>query len=150
MSPTIFLIANLALGFYNTGTIWAMEVDIFRSWQFVGVDAFPTVQRVHWRKLPYWIFAPVALGLGGAGGLVWYHPAGTPLWGILGAVGCQLLSLVLTLAFWARWQAKLSRDRRGPESPYLRLILRTHWVRTALITGSALFLLISVLMATAS
>src|SRR5580704_11492007 len=35
-------------------------------------------------------------------------------------------------------------DPRGPESPYLRTILRTHWVRTALITVSALLLLASV------
>lgn len=140
MNPTAFLILNLAIGFYNTGTIWAHEVDIFRSWRLVGVEHFHTIQRVHWRKLPYWIFIPVGLALAGAFALIWYHPSGSPAWGIWGALACQLLALVLTIAFWGRWQAMLSQDQRGPASPYLRAILRTHWVRTALVTASGLFL----------
>jgi hypothetical protein len=143
MTSATFLLLNLALGFYNTGTIWAMEVDIFRSWQFIGRDDFHTVQRVHWLKLPYWIFTPVALALAGAIALVWYHPAAAPMWGIWGAVSSQLASLVLTATTWGRWQARLSRDERGAESPYLQKILATHWVRTALISASALFLLAS-------
>jgi hypothetical protein len=58
MSPTAFLLLNLALAFYNVGTIWAMEVDIFRSWRFAGQREFHAIQSIHWRKLPYWIFAP--------------------------------------------------------------------------------------------
>ena len=33
MNTTTFLVLNLALAFYNVGTIWAHEVDIFRSWK---------------------------------------------------------------------------------------------------------------------
>jgi hypothetical protein len=50
MSPLVFLILNLALGFYNVGTIWAMEVDIFRSWKRVGRQDFHAVQEAHWKK----------------------------------------------------------------------------------------------------
>ena len=66
MTPGVFLLLNLALAFYNVGTIWAHEVDVFRSWKLVPQDAFHRVQAVHWRKLPYWVLLPVGLGLAGS------------------------------------------------------------------------------------
>lgn len=141
MSPKTLLLLNLALGFYNVGTIWAHEVDIFRSWKLVSASRFHAVQRAHWHKIPYWVLTPVGLGICGAFALLWYHPAGSPLWGIGGVFFCQLLSLLLTAIFWGRWQARLANDRLGPDSPYLRRILKTHWVRTLLINASAGILL---------
>ena len=140
MSPLIFLIFNLALGFYNVGTIWAMEVDIFRSWKLVGAD-FYTVQQVHWRKLPYWIFTPVGIALAGSIALIWYHPVGSPVWAIWGVPFAQILSLLLTAVMWGPWQAKLAKDPLGAKSPYLAKILATHWIRTFLINASAILLL---------
>ena len=43
--------------------------------------------------------------------------------------------------FLGPWQAKLSRDDRGPASPYLEKILATHWLRTLLINAYAGILL---------
>lgn len=140
MNSLIFLTFNLALGFYNVGTIWAMEVDIFRSWKVVGND-FHRVQEVHWKKLPYWIFTPVGLALTGSIALVWYHPTGSPLWAIWGVPLTQILSLLLTAIMWGPWQAKLSKDPLGSKSPYLSKILATHWLRTLLICASAILLL---------
>ena len=135
-----FLLLNLALGFYNVGTIWAHEVDIFRSWQLVG-PAFHDVQQAHWRKLPYWVLGPVVLAFAGSIALLWYHPAQSPAWAIWGVFVCQLTSGVLTGLYWGRWQAALSKDPRGAQSPFLARILKTHWVRTALITASGFILL---------
>ena len=53
MVAHVFLLLNLALGFYNVGTIWAHEVDIFRSWRLVDRKDFHALQQTHWRKLPY-------------------------------------------------------------------------------------------------
>jgi len=145
MTPFTFLILNLALGFYNVGTIWAMEVDIFRSWKLVGSD-FHSVQEVHWKKLPYWIFAPVALAFIGSIILLWNHPVGSPAWAIWGVFLSQLLSLILTAIFWGQWQAKLSKDPLGSRSPYLAKILKTHWLRTLLINAYAFILLAWVLL----
>jgi hypothetical protein len=64
---------------YNVGTIWAHEIDIFRSWKFLNAESFRTIQRVHWRKLPYWIFAPVGFALFWGVVLIWYNPAISPL-----------------------------------------------------------------------
>lgn len=141
----IFLICNLALGFYNVGTIWAMEVDIFRSWKLVGAD-FRKVQEAHWKKLPYWIFAPVALALIGSIVLFGYHPLGSPAWALWGVFLTQALSLILTAIFWGQWQAKLSKDSLGSGSLYLTKILKTHWIRTLLINAYAFIMLIWVLL----
>jgi len=137
----IFLLLNLALAFYNAGTIWAHEVDIFRSWKLVDARTFPAVQSAHWRKLPYWVFVPVGLSLAGSVALIWYHPEGSPAWCIWGNLSFLVLSDALTAALWGPWQAKLSKDSRGPESPYLAKILKTHWLRTALINAYAFILL---------
>ena len=138
----LFLLLEFAVCFYNVGTIWAHEVDIFRTWKLVNVKDFHNVQRVHWRKLPYWIFTPVGLAMLGSIVLIWYYPAGSPIWAIWGNVICQVLSGILTALFWGRWQAKLSQDALGPDSPYLTKILKTHWVRTFLINASAFIVLL--------
>ena len=141
----IFLILDLALAFYNVGTIWAVEIDIFRSWKLVGAD-FHKVQQAHWKKLPYWIFTPIALAFLGSIVLFWYHPAGSPVWAMWGVFTAQLVSSLLTMMFWGHWQRKLSKDPHGSESIYLSKILRTHWVRTLLINTYAFILLVWVLL----
>ena len=141
MSAKGFLLINLALAFYNIGSIWAHEVDIFRSWQLLDPDTFHRVQSLHWRKLPYWVFAPAGLTLFGSVVLIWYHPARSPSWGIWGNVACQIAAHILTAAFWGPWQASLSRDPRGPAGPYLMKILSTHWIRTLLVNAYGLILI---------
>lgn len=138
----IFLLCNLALAFYNVGTIWAHEMDIFRAWTLLDADTFQKVQGRHWRKLPYWVFTPVGLSLMGSIALIWYHPNASPGWAIWGNLVLLLVSHVLTVVFWGPLQAKLSKDPLGSTSPFLYKILRTHWIRTALINGHALTLFI--------
>ncbi len=141
MTPSTFLLLNLALAFYNAGTIWAHEVDIFRNWTLVDSKDFHRIQAAHWRRLPYWIFLPVGLAFAGSIALFWYRPTDTPAALVWTAFLCQFASHVLTAAFWGRWQAKLSHDERGSASPYLAKILATHWIRTALINAYTLILL---------
>jgi hypothetical protein len=56
MHGRLLLLLNLALSFYLMGMIWAMEIDIFRSWKLVDPKQFHTIQSLHSHKLPYWIF----------------------------------------------------------------------------------------------
>jgi hypothetical protein len=94
LDPKVFLLLDLALAFSNVGTIWAHEMDIFRSWKLLDPSDFHAVQRLHWRKLPYWVLTPVGLSLLGSIVLIWYHPGNSPLWGVAGAVLCQAVSIV--------------------------------------------------------
>jgi hypothetical protein len=138
-----FLLLNLALAFYNVGTIWAHEVDIFRTWTLVSPGDFHRIQQAHWRKLPYWIFVPVGLSFAGSVGLLWFHPASVSVAMLRAAFATQLASHILTAVLWGPWQAKLSRDERASRSPYLGRILATHWIRTALISAYGIILLIA-------
>ncbi len=133
MTKEIFLILNLALAFYNVGTIWAHEIDIFRTWKFLDVKTFHIVRGAHWKKLPYWVFIPVGVAFIGSIILFWYHPDKISTSQIWIAFALQFLSHLLTGIFWGPWQAKLSKDESGGTSPYLNKILKTHWIRTALI-----------------
>ena len=141
MTKEIFLLLNLVIAFYNIGTIWAHEIDIFRTWKLLDQKTFHKVQEVHWKKLPYWVFIPVGLSFFGAIGLFWYHPDKIPSLEIWIAFTVQFLSHLLTAFFWGQWQAKLSKDTLGATSPYLAKILMTHWLRTALINAYGLMLL---------
>jgi hypothetical protein len=129
--------ASSRSGFAARQAVWAHEVDIFR---LIDPKDFVLVQTMHWRKLPYWIFAPVAFALAGGIALIWYHPAGSPEWAIWGILVCQFLAIILTAFFWGRWQAELSRDPGGSQSLYLERFLATHWIRTLLVTASAFIL----------
>ena len=142
MTSITFLLLNMALAFYLVGAIWAHEVDIFRNWQVLDPTNFHRLQILHWRKLPYWVFAPLALAFIGSVALVWYHPAGSPVWAIWGNLFCQIVSHILTALMWGPWQAKLSRDMTGGKSMYLIKILKTHWIRTFLINAYGLILLV--------
>jgi hypothetical protein len=82
MTKLAFLLLNLVLAFYNVGTIWAMEIDIFRSWRPLDPKTFKLVQTIHWKKLMYWIFIPVILAFIGSIILFWYHPDNIPIWEI--------------------------------------------------------------------
>jgi len=142
MSASTFLLLNVALAFYNVGTIWAHEIDIFRTWALVNPGDFRRIQLVHWRRLPYWVFLPVGLALSGSVALLWFHSAvrNSLLWA---ALATQLVSHVLTAILWGPWQAKLSRDERASGSPYLAKILATHWIRTGLISAYGFILFIA-------
>src|SRR5262249_29342244 len=100
--------------------------------------SFRRVQTRHWRKLRYWVLAPLALAFIGSLILIWYHPIGSPAWAIWGNLLCQLASHGLTAFMWGPWQAELSRDPAGGKSGSLSRILRTHWIRTLLINAYAL------------
>jgi hypothetical protein len=47
LEPGALLLATLAIAFYNVGTIWAHEVDIFRTWRLVSKEDFRRVQDAH-------------------------------------------------------------------------------------------------------
>jgi hypothetical protein len=141
MTKEIFIVLNLVLAFYNVGTIWAHELDIFRTWKLLDPKTFHIVQGVHWKKLPYWVFIPVGLSFIGAIALFWYHPYKIPIWELWLAFAVQFCSHLLTAFLWGQWQAKLSKDKLGATSPYLAKILKTHWLRTALINAYGLMLL---------
>jgi len=100
MTKEVFLVLNLTLAFYNVDTIWAHEVDIFRTWKLLtDPKIFHSVQEVHWIKLPYWVFMPLGIAFLGSIALFWYHPDQIRMWEIVVAFGSQQASHILTAFF---------------------------------------------------
>ena len=75
---TLFLLAMLALAFYNVGMICVMQADVFPSWRLLDFETFQRVRGLHWQALPLLVFVPVGVSLMGAVVLLRYHPDGTP------------------------------------------------------------------------
>ncbi len=71
------------------------EIDIFRIWKLLDQKTFHTVQGVHWKKLPYWVFIPVGLSFIGAIALFWYHPDKISNW----EIGLPFYSISLTFSY---------------------------------------------------
>src|SRR5699024_2399581 len=95
----------------------------------------------HWRKLPYFVFAPIAIVLICNIILLWQHPENTPMVLIWVALAFHLLVDVLSGFMWGLWQAKLTFEHHGPDSPLLARLINTHWIRILLVTLNGLALL---------
>lgn len=134
MNSYTFLILNLVLAFYNIGIIWTMELDVFRSWRTLDENSFYSARGTHWKWLPYFVFIPVGLALIGSIGLLWFHPNNSPLWMIWSSFSCQVLAHILTFLFWGRWQAQIYFKKLKPTDPVIEKLIKTHWIRTALMT----------------
>lgn len=126
MTTNTFLLLNLALAFYfgrrhlGGGSRYFPILEAPLCNRFPSCPIRPLAQAFHR------VFTPLALAVVGSLVLIGYHPARSPGWAIWRNLACQNASLLLTAVFWGRWQAALSRDDLGPESPYLAKILATH------------------------
>jgi len=139
--PDWVLICTLALAWYHVGIIWLVQVIAWPLFAHVGRNEFEGYHLAWWRGIRYVIFVPSALILAGIILLLRFPPAGVPMATLWTSLGLYVLIYVLTAAWWGPQQAKL----KDPTSTRLKLILRTHWVRTALVSGLGLSLLLALI-----
>jgi len=83
----------------------------------------------HWRKLPYWVFIPVDYPLQAQSLYFRYHPDKNCDLGSMGRFATHFSHTFLLLFPGRHGRARLSKDPLGARSPYLKKILRTHWIR---------------------
>ena len=140
------LLANLAVSFYLVGCIWAHEIDIFRSWQLLDLEAFRSGADGPMAQVAILDFRAAGTCVPRVTRTHLETSGGSPTWAICRNLALLLLSFFLTAFMWGRWQARLSVDPLGSGSPYLKKILQTHWMRTALINAYAPVLFLSTLL----
>lgn len=139
----MILLITFALSFYGLGLIWAIETLIFPGWALLpDLPTFEKVRGAHWKIIPYLVFIPIGLLFVLTIALLWYMP----LLPIILAFFFQLFSHILTGLTFGRWQARIAIEHQGPNSPFLKKILATHWIRTTLVTLNAAALLWAVLI----
>lgn len=134
------LLIALVVGFYNVGIIWLMQVHVYPLFGLVGEDEWVSYHTAHWHRIWGVVFVPAGLTLLGAVLLVFFRPAGVPGWSLWLGLGVQVLLYALTAVLWAPMQVRLGK-RGGSRNAVYRRLLRTHWIRVALITLYALLLL---------
>jgi hypothetical protein len=135
------LMMNVALGFYNVGSIWIVHVLIYPIWPLVGSGEVDAVRTEHWHRLPGVVFVPAGLAFLGALLMVWFRPPAVPRWSVLVALGLQVASSAATALWFAPLQARMSTPGGGLSAAVFDRLMETHWVRVGLITGYGLLLL---------
>jgi hypothetical protein len=131
------LIGTTALAWYHVGFVWLVQVVAWPLFGYVGSKEFPAYHAAWWRGIRYILFIPSVLVFAGGLALLFARPDHVPYWLVAVAFGMTLLMWVLTAVWWGPQQARLN----DPHSPRLAVINRSHWIRTALVTGNALALL---------
>ena len=136
------LIWTTVFAWYHVGFVWLVQVVAWPLFGYVGRTEFEAYHQAWWRGIRYILFIPSGLTFAGGLYLLFARPAGVPQWLIALAFGMYVLMYALTAVWWGPEQAKLT----DPLSPRLALIIRTHWARTALVTGYALCFLFAVVL----
>ncbi|MBV8730754.1 MAG: hypothetical protein JO336_13200 [Acidobacteriia bacterium] len=131
------LIGTLALAWYHVGFVWLVQVVAWPLFAYVGIKEFEAYHKAWWRGIRYILFIPSGAAFAGTILLLHWTPAGVPRWIVWTALALYILTYALTAAWWGPQQAKLIRT----DTPQFRLIVETHWVRTALVSGYGAFLL---------
>lgn len=131
--PDLVLAITLALSFYNVGVIWLMQMHVYPLFGLVGEDEWTGYHTMHWHRIWGVVFVPAGLTLLGAVLLVFFRPEGAPGWSLWLGLGVQVALYALTAVVWAPMQVRLGKD--GAFHPEVHEeLLRTHWLRVALIT----------------
>lgn len=135
------LILTLVFAWYHVGFVWLVQVVAWPLFAYVGQNEFNAYHQAWWRGIRYILFVPTGLILAGAILLLHWAPAGVPHSILWTALAIYILIYVLTAVWWGPQQAKLTRT----DTPQFALVINTHWVRTALVTGYAVLMLVALI-----
>jgi hypothetical protein len=136
------LIITFAASWYDVGTIWMTQLG-WRLWTYVAPDDFDAYHHAWWAKIKPVIFPVAALAFTGSIALIWWRPEGVTAASVWLNLGLQVLTYVLTAAFWARWQAQTHHAKLpdGSLDPMYARAMGTHWIRAVIITANGLAVL---------
>ncbi|CAM3528918.1 hypothetical protein KIPE111705_12720 [Kibdelosporangium persicum] len=140
----VILIAALTLACANVGQILLTHAN-YMSWSRIGVAEMDAVHD-SWESIVDIVIMP--LSIASAASMVAVallrHPR-VPWWAVGAGIGLQVAVFVTSFTMWAEWQNQIGTSGlvRMPDGslsePYVRL-MDTHWLRIAMMTVFALFL----------
>jgi hypothetical protein len=142
------LLVNFAIGFYNVGTVWLVQLSCYPLWAVVGRGEFEAYHLAWWHSIWGVILGPGFFGFAGAWAMLWWLPERVPARAVWLGIALQVFVYLLTAIWWAPLMARLVEvvDLTGAPTPLFRLLLSTHWLRVALITvyGALMFWMVRV------
>jgi hypothetical protein len=128
---SLLFLSTAVLTVWNAALIWMVQVMCYPLWPMVGSANFRSYHLAWWHSV-WWTFITAGLALIGSILLLLKRPQYFPRWAAVAAVSAQIVSLAVTLAFWAPLQASLS-TADGLDLSGFHTLMWTHWFRVALI-----------------
>src|SRR5512138_1072945 len=129
------LVAAAVLGIYAVGNIWPVQLSSYPLWAYVGQREFHAYHVAWWHSIWGVILAPASLLFVVSVLMLWWRPAGVPGWAVWAGFGLQLALLLGTALWWGPLMARLSTPEGGLVRGLFPLLLRTHWLRVAIVTA---------------
>lgn len=136
------LVITFVLVWYHVGIVWLVQVVAWPLFGYVGHNEFEAYHLAWWRGIRYVIFVPGVFALLGGILLLRFRPAGIPTWLLATGLGLYVLMYVLTVVWWGPQQARM----KTTAEPRFALLNRTHWIRTALVSGYGILLMVALVM----
>lgn len=129
------LLITSALGLYAVGNVWLVQLVCYRLWPQVGqLEAF-NYHIAWWHSIWGVLFGPMAIVVLSAVALLWKRPSNLNARLVWLGFALLVLTGIGTGAWWAPLMARLvTPDGRMALRDY-QLLMSTHWIRVALISG---------------
>ena len=131
------LFVTAVLSVYGVGQVWLVQLSSYRLWAFVGAREFHVYHAAWWRSIWGVVLAPAALVSVGAALMAWRPTPGIPGWAIWLGLALQGALVLGTALWWGPLMARLEAPDGGLMLERYRLLMRTHWLRVALVTAYA-------------
>lgn len=135
---TPLLIATVFLSIYGIGNIWLVQLSSYSLWAYVGSREFETYHIAWWHSIWGPVMLPATLVFLASVLMLWMRPAGVPAWAIWCGFGLEALVALGTAIWWEPLMFRLGNPETGLILPLYRLLMLTHWIRVALVTGYGL------------
>lgn len=135
------LLSTCALALFGVGQIWLVQLSSYRLWPYVGEREFAAYHLAWWRSIWGVVLAPAALLIVGALLMLWWRPAEVPAWAAWLGVTLQAALVAGTALWWGPLMARLETSSGGLSLERYELLMRTHWLRVAIVTAYGLLAL---------
>jgi hypothetical protein len=133
-------LVNMALAFYNVGTIWLVQMVCYPLWAYVGKAEFDTYHDVWWRSIWGVILGPAFLLSVGAFLMLKWRPSGVPKNAVWLGIALQVLWIGGTIVWWGPLMGKLHGTTGPIDGSMYQQLMVTHWLRVAFVTAYGVLL----------
>ncbi len=131
----VLLLVTVALSIYAVGNVWPVQVSSYRLYAYVGAREFHEYHLAWWHSIWGVILAPAIALFLAALLMVWWRPSGVPSWAVWVGLALQVALLLGTSVWWGPLMARLEDASGGLDRDRFRLLMNTHWLRVAIVTG---------------
>jgi hypothetical protein len=132
------LLSTSALGLYAVGNVWLVQLVCYRLWPSLGRGEAFRYHLAWWHSIWGVLFVPAGIVFLSALALPWLRPSGVkgrPVWL---ALMLQIVTYASTAAWWGPLMARLIKPDGEMLLHDYQLLMSTHWIRLALVTGYGL------------